>query len=121
MSDDPAFDDLAWFAVSASAIQPPRKRWPSPIERLTVDAVLTSWLHLYTLQFQYARLSSPSLALASYYERALAVAERRHLHALRMLATVQRLTARAAGGKTAQIGPGETERPRLAACQDAGG
>jgi len=64
---------------------------PSPLEKLLVERVLATWLHLHYLEGQYACRDSMALTLASYYERSISSAQKRYLAAIKGLAEVRKL------------------------------
>ena len=64
---------------------------PSPLERLLVDRVVLTWLHLHHLESQYAGRESMSLPLAAHYQKCMSVAQKRYLAAIKGLADVRRL------------------------------
>lgn len=64
---------------------------PSPLERLLVDRVVATWLHLHGLEAQYAGRESLSLPLAAHYQKCITAAQKRYLAAIKGLADVRRL------------------------------
>jgi hypothetical protein len=64
---------------------------PTPLERLLVERVVASWLHLHHLEVAYAQKENMSLELGSYYQRSLSAAQKRYLAALKTLALVRKL------------------------------
>jgi hypothetical protein len=54
----------------------------TPLERLLVECVVTTWLHLHHLEMIYAGKDSMSLPLATHYERSLTAAQKRYLAAI---------------------------------------
>lgn len=64
---------------------------PSPLERLLVERIVATWLHLAHLEAVYAGKESMALELASYYQRAINAASKRHLSAIKTLAVVRKL------------------------------
>ncbi len=64
------------------------------LERLLVQQVVASWLHLGFIEYQYtAAITSPDLTMkrGEYLERRLSAAQRRYLRATETLARVRRL------------------------------
>ena len=64
---------------------------PSPLEKLLVERVLATWLHLHYLESQYAGRDSMPLTLATYYERSITSAQKRYVGAIKGLADVRKL------------------------------
>jgi len=64
---------------------------PSPLEKLLVERIVATWLHLAHLEAVYAGKESMTLELGGYYQRALNAASKRHLSAIRTLAVVRKL------------------------------
>jgi hypothetical protein len=64
---------------------------PSPLERLLVERVVSTWLHLHYLETIYASEESMTLAWATHYQRSVTLAQKRYLSAIRMLALVRKL------------------------------
>jgi hypothetical protein len=64
---------------------------PSALEKLLVERVVATWLHLTHLEAIYAGKDSMSLELGGYYQKALNAASRRHLSAIKTLAVVRKL------------------------------
>jgi hypothetical protein len=63
----------------------------TPVERLLVERVVTCWLHLHTLEVNYATPESRSIELDEHFERRLSAAQNRYLAAIRTLAQVRKL------------------------------
>lgn len=63
------------------------------LEKLLIDQVVTSWLHLSVIQLRYtsAHTESIALPLSEYLERRLTLAQRRFLRTIEALARVRRL------------------------------
>ncbi len=62
------------------------------IERLVVERVVASWLHLHVLEDHYAGgLDGMGLEMAAFYEKAIAIAQKRYLRALKGLHDIRRL------------------------------
>lgn len=72
----------------------------SPLEKLLIDRVVATWLHVSYLEFKYAATTPMDLAVAVYYQRAITAANKRHLAAIKALAEVRRLALPAI-----QVGP----------------
>ncbi|MBY0457717.1 MAG: hypothetical protein K2V38_10295 [Gemmataceae bacterium] len=64
---------------------------PSALEKLLVERVVATWLHLYHLEGGYASKESMSLSVGLYYQKCLTAAQKRYLAALKGLAEVRRL------------------------------
>ncbi|MBY0460481.1 MAG: hypothetical protein K2V38_24465, partial [Gemmataceae bacterium] len=64
---------------------------PTTLEKLLIDIVVATWLHLYRLEATYARQDSLPLALGLYYQKCLTAAQKRHLSAIKALAEVRKL------------------------------
>jgi hypothetical protein len=64
---------------------------PTPLEKLLVGRIVTCWLQLHDLDARIAQSKDWTIAQADYHERCRDRAHRRHLSAIKMLATVRRL------------------------------
>jgi hypothetical protein len=64
---------------------------PTALERLLVERVVTTWLHLHHLEALYAGKKDMSLTQANYYQRAITAAQKRHVAAIKGLAEVRKL------------------------------
>ncbi|MDY3561969.1 hypothetical protein R5W23_003400 [Gemmata sp. JC673] len=64
---------------------------PTTVEKLLVERVLATWLHLHHLEAVYAGKENVSLALGLYYQKAISAAQKRYLAALKGLAEVRKL------------------------------
>lgn len=64
---------------------------PTALERLLVERVAATWLHLHHLEAVYAGKGSMALTLAAYYQKAITAAQKRYLAAIKGLAEVRRL------------------------------
>lgn len=64
---------------------------PSPLEKLLVERIVATWLHLTHLEVVYAGKDSMSLELGGYYQKAISAASKRHLAAVKALAVIRRL------------------------------
>ena len=62
------------------------KPYPGGVERLLIDRVLSTWLHLSCLEMNYAEQDRPSIESDSYFERAISAAQKRYLAVLRQFA-----------------------------------
>jgi hypothetical protein len=73
-------------------------RQVDPLERLLIHRVQLTWLQLYSAETMYGQQlqNGMTLTLQQHYEMRLNMAQRRHLAAIRTLATVRRLLAPAA-------------------------
>jgi hypothetical protein len=63
----------------------------SALDRLLVDRVLVTWLHVYHADMVAAQSTNVSVPQAEYQERRQERAQRQHLAAIRTLAQVRRL------------------------------
>ena len=61
------------------------------VEKLLVERVLATWLHLHHLEAVYAGKESMSLPLGLYYQKVISAAQKRYLAALKGLAEVRKL------------------------------
>ena len=64
------------------------------LERLLVQQVVISWLHLSYIEYQYSAMTTMqdiTIKRAEYWERRLSAAQRRYLRATETLARVRRL------------------------------
>jgi hypothetical protein len=84
---------------------------PPPVEALLCERVLTSWVHLQVLELTYAASPPLELGVAAYYQKAIALAERRHLAALRTLILVRKLLAPRRAGAAGEGRPPSTSCP----------
>jgi hypothetical protein len=64
---------------------------PTPLERLLVERVVATWLHLHHLEMAYAGRTDLSIPLAGYYQKAISAAQMRYLAAIKGLAEVRKL------------------------------
>ena len=64
---------------------------PTPLEKLLVERVVATWLHLHHLEAIYAGKDSLSLELGSYYQKSISAAQKRYLAAIKGLAEVRKL------------------------------
>jgi hypothetical protein len=89
---------------------------PTVLERLAVERVVSTWVHLTYLEriFAFRDRDGLSVPLALYFQRAISQAERRHATALTTLARLRKLAAPVLRGVVASAQ--EPARPRLAAC-----
>jgi hypothetical protein len=65
---------------------------PNPLERLLVERVVTCWLHLHFFEMFHASQDTMSPVQMTCWGRILDCAQKRYLAAIRMLATVRRLS-----------------------------
>ena len=63
---------------------------PTALEKLLVERVLATWLHLHTLEAAYAGKESLSLAQGAYYQKVISAAQKRYLAAIKGLAEVRK-------------------------------
>lgn len=63
----------------------------SAVEKLLVERVLATWLHLHHLEAVYASKESMSLPLGLYYQKTISAAQKRYLSSLKGLAEVRKL------------------------------
>ena len=63
------------------------------LERLVIEQVALSWLHLYIIELEYTNVMGEPIPLASadHWERRLSAAQRRHLAACESLARLRKL------------------------------
>lgn len=63
------------------------------LERLLIDQVVMTWLHVYKVQYSYHRITSGShnMDQGRYWEARLSAAQRRHVRAVEALARVRKL------------------------------
>jgi hypothetical protein len=64
---------------------------PTPLEKLLVQRVVATWLQVQHAELAFSEAEGISLALGDYYQRRMDHAHRRHLTAIRTLATVRKL------------------------------
>ncbi|WP_439623990.1 hypothetical protein [Gemmata sp.] len=64
---------------------------PSPLEKLLVERVVATWLHLHHLEAVYAGKESMSLPLGAYYQKSISAAQKRYIAAIKGLAEVRKL------------------------------
>ena len=64
---------------------------PTALEKLLVERVLATWLHLHTVERGYAGREGMSLAQGLYYQKCLTAAQKRYLAAIKGLADVRKL------------------------------
>lgn len=64
---------------------------PSALEKLLVERVVGTWLHLHQLETNYACRTDPTIALGEYFQRIISAAQKRYLAAVKALADVRRL------------------------------
>src|SRR5262249_33307097 len=64
---------------------------PSPLEKLLVERIIATWLHLTHLEAAYAAKDSMALELGGYYQKALNAPSKRHVAAVKTLALVRKL------------------------------
>lgn len=63
---------------------------PMAVERLLVERIVATWLHLHHLEVVYAGKGSMSLPLGLYYQKCISAAQKRHLAAIKGLAEVRK-------------------------------
>jgi hypothetical protein len=64
---------------------------PTALEKLLVERVLATWLHLHHLESVYARKDSMTLAQGAYYQKSMTAAQKRYIGAIKGLADVRKL------------------------------
>ena len=64
---------------------------PTPLEKLLVERIVATWLHLHHLETLYASKDSFSLDLGVYYQKVISAAQKRYLAAIKSLAEVRKL------------------------------
>ncbi len=67
---------------------------PTALERLLVERIVATWLHLHHLEAVYASKTSMPLALGLYYQKSLTAAQKRYLAAIKGLAEVRNSRSR---------------------------
>jgi hypothetical protein len=63
---------------------------PTGIERLLIEDVVATWLHLHRLQYMYARQENANFRTDSYYQKELTAAHGRYLAAIKTLIDARR-------------------------------
>lgn len=63
---------------------------PSAIEKLLVERVIATWLHLHHLEFVYASKDSHLVEIAAFYQKAITSTQKRYLAAINGLANVRK-------------------------------
>jgi len=63
---------------------------PTGAERLLIDRVVSTWLHLHQLEVNYAEHEKPTFEVDVHFQKLITAAQGRYLAALRTLADVQR-------------------------------
>ncbi len=63
---------------------------PTAVEKLLVERVLATWLHLHHIEVVYAGKEGMSLSLGAYYQKSISAAQKRYLAALKGLAEVRK-------------------------------
>lgn len=64
---------------------------PSALEKLLIDRVLATWLHLHHLEMIYASKQSMALSVGLYYQKSISAAQKRYIGAIKGLADVRKL------------------------------
>jgi hypothetical protein len=64
--------------------------YPTGIERLLIEDVVATWLHLHRLQYMYARQEQSTFRTDSYYQKELTAAHGRYLAAIKTLIDARR-------------------------------
>ncbi len=64
---------------------------PTPLEKLLVERVVATWLHLHHLESEFASKASYPLELGVYYQKAISAAQKRYLTAIKGLSDVRKL------------------------------
>ena len=64
---------------------------PTSLEKLLVERVLATWLHLHHLEKLYAGKESFTLEVGVYYQKVISAAQKRYLAAIKGLAEVRKL------------------------------
>lgn len=65
-------------------------KYPTGIERLLIEHVVGTWLHLHILEVEYALRESPRFSTDAFYQKELTAAQHRYLTAIRVLAETRR-------------------------------
>ena len=63
----------------------------TPLERLLVDRIVLCWLILHDAELRFAQAGNLSIGQAEYWQNRIDRAHRRHLSAIKTLATVRKL------------------------------
>ena len=63
---------------------------PTGMERLLIERVLSTWLHLHQLEINYAEHERPTFETDNHYQRLITVTQGRYLAAIKALAEVRR-------------------------------
>jgi hypothetical protein len=84
--------EAGWNAIAARLGR--QDQGTPALERLLIDQVLVSWLHLYYVHMAYMGVIQEGLTMAqgNYWEKRLSRAQGRYLKAIETLARVRRLT-----------------------------
>ena len=79
-------------SVGSTSPRGTQRHNPSPrgIERLLIENVLSTWLHLYCLETLYANQEKPSLESDNRFQKSLTAAQQRYLAAIKELARVRK-------------------------------
>ncbi len=63
---------------------------PGVVERFLIERVLSTWLHLHTLETQYANQENPTLESDNRFQKSLSAAQQRYLATLKELARLRK-------------------------------
>lgn len=63
---------------------------PTAVEELLIERVVSTWLHLHSLEEQYASTPDPMIIQMSCYQRAISAAQFRYLSAIKELAEIRK-------------------------------
>jgi hypothetical protein len=64
---------------------------PTGLEKLLVERILATWLHLHHLESVYARKDSLTLSVGTYYQKSISAAQKRYLAAVKGLGEVRKM------------------------------
>ena len=64
---------------------------PTSIEKLLVDRVLATWLHLHHMEIIFGKKEGYSFAAGAFYQKSISAAQKRYLTAIKGLAEVRKL------------------------------
>jgi hypothetical protein len=64
---------------------------PSALEKLLVERVVATWLHLHHLEMIYAARENMPLSVGLYFQKSISAAQKRYIAAIKGLAEVRKL------------------------------
>jgi hypothetical protein len=65
---------------------------PSPLEKLLVERIIATWLHLHHLEASYGSRNDMTVSLGVFYQKSISAAQKRNMAAIKGLAVVRKLT-----------------------------